>query len=76
MIDKGLTYAYPLRFAEGGAVPDWVDPDYGYNPSRPRKPNMREMMEYMSGRTVEELYADPNSNWQELSAALQPLLPA
>jgi hypothetical protein len=67
MIDKNLDYAYPLRFSKGGAVPDWVDPDYGYNPSRPRKPNMREMMEYMSGRTVEELYAEPNSNWQELS---------
>lgn len=67
MIDKNLNYAYPLRFSKGGAVPDWVDPDYGYSPDRPRKPNMREMMEYMSGRTIEELYADPNSNWQDLS---------
>jgi hypothetical protein len=37
MIDKNLNYAYPLRFAEGGAVPDWVDPDYGYNPESPQK---------------------------------------
>jgi len=48
-------------------VPDWVDPDYGYDVNNPRKPNMRELMESISGRTVEELYADPDSNWQEIS---------
>ena len=74
MIDKNLNYAYPLRFAEGGAVPDWVDPDYGYSPDHPRKPNMREMMEYMAGRTLEELHADPNSNVQDLSKQASSIL--
>ena len=38
-------------------VPAWVDPDYGYNPDKPRKPNMREMMELIAGKSVEEIYA-------------------
>ena len=37
-------------------VPAWVDPDYGYDVNNPRKPNMREMMELIAGKTVEELY--------------------
>lgn len=39
------------------SIPDWVDPDYGYDVNNPRKPNMREMMEALSGKTVEELYS-------------------
>lgn len=31
------------------------------------KPNMRELMESVTGRTMDELYADPNSNWQKIS---------
>jgi len=38
-------------------VPAWVDPDYGYDVNNPRKPNMREMMELIAGRSVEEIYA-------------------
>ena len=57
-----------------GGVPDWVDPDYGYNPDNPRKPNMRELMEAISGRTVEELYADPDSNWQDISRQASDML--
>ena len=30
-------------------IPAWVDPDYSYDPSNPRKPNMREMMELIAG---------------------------
>ena len=37
-------------------IPDWVDLDYGYDPSNPRKPNMRELMEALSGKDLEELY--------------------
>jgi len=33
-----------MGFQAGGEIPDWVDPDYGYDPANPRKPNMREMM--------------------------------
>ena len=43
-------------------IPSWVDPDYGYDPQNPRKPNMRELMEAMSGKSVENLYAEPDKN--------------
>ena len=46
---------------------NWVDGTYSFDVENPRKPNMRELMEAMSGRTVEELYADPNSEWESLS---------
>ena len=39
------------------AIPSWVNKDYSYNPENPRKPNMRELMEAISGKTVEELYS-------------------
>ena len=60
--------------ATSNGVPAWVDPDYGYDPANPRKPNMREMMEALSGRTVEELYADPDSNWQDISRKASDIL--
>ena len=52
-------------------IPSWVDPDYGYDPQNPRKPNMRELMEAMSGKNVEDLYAEPNENWQKISCRLR-----
>ena len=55
-------------------IPGWVDPDYGYDPANPRKPNMRELMEALSGRSVEALYADANSNWQDTSRLASELL--
>ena len=50
----------------GNLTPTWVDADYSFDPSNPRRPNLREFLEKISGRTVEELYADTNSNWQKL----------
>ena len=46
-------------------IPNWVDHDYGYQISKPRKPNMREMMEALSGKSVEELYAADQSDWRK-----------
>ena len=48
------------------AIPNWVHPDYDYDPSNPRKPNMRELMEIMSGKGIEDLYSDTNENLQSL----------
>ena len=48
---------------DGVNVPTWVDPDYmdsyvqSVKNGSPRKPNMREMMEALAGKTVEEIYA-------------------
>jgi len=67
--DSGIS-----NLGTSNAIPDWVDPDYGYNPANPRKPNMREMIELIAGKTVEELYADPNSNWQDISRQASSLI--
>lgn len=39
------------------ATPDWVNRDYSFDPKNPRKPNMRELMEAISGKSIEQLYA-------------------
>ena len=56
------------------AIPSWVDPDYGYDPNNPRKPNMRELMEAMSGKHVEDLYHDPEENWKKISREASEIL--
>ena len=55
-------------------IPGWVDPDYGYDPQNPKKPNMRELMEAISGKNVEDLYAEPNENWQKISQQASEML--
>lgn len=47
--------AEPIKVQAEAApqIPSWVDPDYGYDPADPRKPNMRELKEALSGRSVE-----------------------
>ena len=57
-----------------GAIPSWVDPVYGFDPLNPRKPHMREIMEAMSGSSVEELYQDPACDWLELSSQASEIL--
>ena len=55
-------------------IPNWVDPDYGYDPNNPRKPNMRELMEAMSGENIEDLYTENNENWQKVRHQASELL--
>ena len=55
-------------------IPSWIDPDYGYDPQNPRKPNMRELMEAMSGKNVEDLYDEPDENWQKISRQASEML--
>ena len=57
-----------------GEVPSWVDPDYAYDPKNPRKPNMRELMETVSGKKIEELYADPDESWKKLKRNISEIL--
>jgi len=66
--------AAPNGQAGAIGIPDWVDMDYGYDTANPRKPNMRELMEALSGRSVEDMYADPSSNWQDISRQASDLL--
>ena len=56
------------------AIPAWVDPEYGYDPNNPRKPNMREMMNALSGETMENLYEGPSSIWEDISNSASEML--
>jgi hypothetical protein len=55
-------------------IPSWVDPDYLYDSQNPRKPNMRELMEAMSGKNVEDLYAKTDESWQKISRQASEML--
>lgn len=55
-------------------IPPWVDQNYGYDPANPRKPNMRELMEALSGKNLEDLYSEPNENWKTISRNASELL--
>ena len=46
----------------GGEIPSWVDPNYGYDPANPRKPNTREMMQIISGKSLEEIPINDRSD--------------
>ena len=70
--DKEIAFSTNAQSLD--VIPSWVDPDYGYDPQNPRKPNMRELMEAISGKNVEDLYADPNENWQKISRQASEML--
>ena len=54
-------------------IPACVDPDYSYDPSNPRKPNMREMMELIAGKSVEEIYAS-GEDYSDISSMASSLI--
>jgi len=55
-------------------IPSWVDGDYYFDPQNPRKPNMRELMEHLAGKSVEEIYEDPNIDLSVLSKQASDIL--
>ena len=55
-------------------IPSWVDPDYGYDPLNPRKPNIRELMEAMSGKNLEDLYSETNESWKKIRQTASEML--
>jgi hypothetical protein len=42
------------------ASPEWVNKEYAFDVTSPRRPNMREMMEALSGMPIEDLYSSGN----------------
>ena len=56
------------------SIPSWVDIDYGYDADKPRLPTSREVVEAMTGRTVEELYADKTVDYSKISRSANDLL--
>jgi hypothetical protein len=73
VVSKELDVTFSTN-AKQDIIPSWVDPEYGYDPLNPRKPNMRELMQAMSGKNVEDLYADTNGNWQNVSRQASEIL--
>ena len=63
----------PETTVTSNSVPAWVDPDYSYDVNNPRKPNMREMMELIAGKTVEEIYAS-GEDYSDISRMASDLL--
>ena len=55
-------------------IPGWVNLDYGYDPQNPRKPNMREMIEAISGKKMEELHKEPEAMWQRVNQQASEIL--
>jgi hypothetical protein len=55
-------------------IPSWVDPDYGYDPQKPRKPNSRELIEAISGKDLEDLKAESDENYRKISSQASEML--
>ena len=72
--DGEIGVAFSTNAKLENSIPSWVDPDYAYDPQNPRKPNMRELMEAMSGTSVEDLYTEPDENWQQISGQASEML--
>ena len=64
--------SYELR--ANNVTPNWVDADYSYVSENPRKPNMREFIEAITGKSVKELYSEPTETWQSITNQASELL--
>ena len=72
--DKAIEVALSTNAKLENGIPGWVNPNFDYDPENPRKPNLRELMEAMSGKSVEDLYAEPDKNWQKISRQASEML--
>ena len=66
--------SFPKNATLENKIPSWVDPNYDYDPQNPRKPNMRELMTAMSGKNLEDLYAETDEKWQQISRQASDIL--
>ena len=55
-------------------VPNWVDTDYHYDIKNSRKPNMRELIEAISGKSVEELYKEEPAQFNKITSQASEIL--
>jgi hypothetical protein len=72
--DEKMEVTFSTNAKPVNIIPNWVDPDYGYDPQNPRKPNMRELMEAMSGKNVEDLYTEPEETQKKISRQASEML--
>ena len=59
---------------ESTKIPAWADAGIGYDPEKPRKPNMREFIQAVSGKSMEDLYAEPLENYLKIKNEASDLL--
>lgn len=74
ILNSALNYSVSNSIDSSENPLSWVNQNYNFEPDNIRKPNIRELMEALSGKTVEELYSDPHSNWQDISSKATELL--
>ena len=67
-----ISSAAEVKRQEG--IPSWVNPDFAYDPMNPRKPNMQELMVALSGKSLEELYSEPDDNWHVIRSQASEIL--
>ena len=72
--DEAASKTVEPRLEELLVRPNNLKAGHGYDPKTAPKPSMRELMEALTGRSMESLYSDPKSNWQETSRLASDLL--
>lgn len=60
--------------AEPDSIPAWVDEDYGYDPNHPRNPNIRELIQAISGQSLEDLRVGNPHKFSEIAYNAKELL--
>ena len=45
----------------------WINKNYNFDPSNPRKPNMRELMEALSETDIDELFSKDRGAWKQIN---------
>ena len=60
--------------AEPDSIPVWVDEDYGYDPNHPRNPNIRELIQAISGQSLEDLRKENPHKFSEIAYNAKELL--
>ena len=60
--------------ADPDSIPAWVDEDYGYDPNHPRNPNIRELIQAISGQSLEDLRKENPHKFSEIAYNAKELL--
>lgn len=61
-----INFGAELEKSTEAYIPEWVDENYFYGTKNPRKPHLSELMEHMSGKSIHEIYEEPESEWKGL----------
>tara|TARA_X000000368_G_scaffold5704_1_gene4393 strand:- start:672 stop:1469 length:798 start_codon:yes stop_codon:yes gene_type:complete len=62
-VEKQISTLSNQKMEDG--MPNWVDPQYGYDFANPRKPNMLELIQAISGKAIKEVR---NEEYESISS--------